>query len=162
MDRQDVVLEKYKTRVELVEKKAKAKEIDVMTEYFGNYLSELDFIEYFVINRWLKYYLKLAIEVEPESKWVLQMKELNELNDEQLLRAKEYLIEDLYDDKLRVNGQRLVGKCPFHEEKTPSFVIFRNTNLFYCFGCHKHGDVIDFYMLKNKTDSLREAITALA
>jgi hypothetical protein len=38
---------------------------------------------------------------------------------------------------------RLIGLCPFHNEKTPSFVIFPEGR-FYCFGCKEHGDAIDF------------------
>lgn len=37
--------------------------------------------------------------------------------------------------------------CPFHSEKTPSFVIFPNNKGFHCFGCGKHGqNAIDFVM----------------
>jgi DNA primase len=38
---------------------------------------------------------------------------------------------------------RLIGLCPFHNEKTPSFVIYPEGR-FYCFGCKEHGDAIDF------------------
>ena len=41
-------------------------------------------------------------------------------------------------------GQRWVGLCPFHAEKTPSFSINATENLFFCFGCQKSGDVITF------------------
>jgi len=36
------------------------------------------------------------------------------------------------------------GRCPFHHEKTPSFTVSPNKNIFYCFGCHATGDVINF------------------
>ncbi|WP_266367536.1 CHC2 zinc finger domain-containing protein [Tellurirhabdus rosea] len=35
--------------------------------------------------------------------------------------------------------------CPFHEEKTPSLVLYPQTNTYHCFGCGRHGDVIHFY-----------------
>ncbi|GAB3313853.1 hypothetical protein GCM10027299_01290 [Larkinella ripae] len=35
--------------------------------------------------------------------------------------------------------------CPFHSEKTPSLVIYPQNNSYHCFGCGKHGDVINFY-----------------
>ncbi|HEV7348717.1 CHC2 zinc finger domain-containing protein [Telluribacter sp.] len=35
--------------------------------------------------------------------------------------------------------------CPFHEEKTPSLVLYPQTNTYYCFGCGKRGDVVHFY-----------------
>ena len=41
-------------------------------------------------------------------------------------------------------GSRFTGRCPFHEERTPSFSVNRGDKLFYCFGCGKGGDVITF------------------
>ncbi len=41
---------------------------------------------------------------------------------------------------------RLVGLCPFHQEKTPSFNVHRDKQFFYCFGCQKGGDVFRFVM----------------
>jgi DNA primase len=46
--------------------------------------------------------------------------------------------------QLRKQGGRLVGRCPFHEERTPSFSVNPSEGLFYCFGCHKGGDMITF------------------
>jgi DNA primase len=46
--------------------------------------------------------------------------------------------------QLRKSGGRLVGRCPFHEERTPSFSVNPAQGLFYCFGCHKGGDMITF------------------
>jgi DNA primase len=45
---------------------------------------------------------------------------------------------------LKKVGQRYVGLCPFHAEKTPSFSINAQEGLFYCFGCQAKGDVITF------------------
>jgi DNA primase len=45
---------------------------------------------------------------------------------------------------LRRQGARLVGRCPFHEERTPSFSVNPSQGFYYCFGCHKGGDVITF------------------
>src|SRR5207248_11659450 len=41
-------------------------------------------------------------------------------------------------------GQRYVGLCPFHAEKTPSFSVNAEEGLYYCFGCQAKGDVITF------------------
>lgn len=41
-------------------------------------------------------------------------------------------------------GQNLFGLCPFHSEKTSSFSVSRQKNIFYCFGCHKGGNSIEF------------------
>ncbi len=42
--------------------------------------------------------------------------------------------------------------CPFHHEKTPSFTVDEASNMYYCFGCHKGGDLINFVMEIDHTD----------
>ena len=51
----------------------------------------------------------------------------------------------------RASGSRYTGRCPFHEEKTPSFSVNPVDKLYYCFGCGKGGDVISFV---RETESL--------
>jgi DNA primase len=46
--------------------------------------------------------------------------------------------------QLRKVGARWTGRCPFHEERTPSFSVNAADKLFYCFGCGKKGDLITF------------------
>jgi DNA primase len=46
--------------------------------------------------------------------------------------------------QLRKVGARWTGRCPFHEERTPSFSVEAAEKLFYCHGCHKGGDLISF------------------
>jgi len=57
-------------------------------------------------------------------------------------------IEDLVKDyvQLKRAGRNLKGLCPFHEEKTPSFMVSPDKGIAYCFGCHKGGDIFKFYM----------------
>jgi len=75
------------------------------------------------------------------------------INRQQTLeRARLFPIEQLYQCSLRDSGSRLVGLCPFHEEKTPSFYIFTDSNTYHCFGCSAHGDSINFYMRVNQCD----------
>ena len=62
---------------------------------------------------------------------------------------------------LSPKGGRLWGCCPFHSEKTASFNVRRDKQMYYCFGCHKGGDVIKFLMEIEKFTFL-EAVTALA
>ncbi len=45
---------------------------------------------------------------------------------------------------LRKSGARLVGRCPFHDERTPSFSVNPVDKLYHCHGCHKGGDMIGF------------------
>ena len=62
---------------------------------------------------------------------------------------------------LKRAGGNLVGRCPFHSERTPSFTVFPSTSSYYCFGCGAGGDVVTFVM---QTENLeyREAIEFLA
>ena len=48
--------------------------------------------------------------------------------------------------QLKKTGSSTVGLCPFHSERTPSFHVSGRKQMFYCFGCHKGGDVITFIM----------------
>jgi DNA primase len=61
---------------------------------------------------------------------------------------------------LRQVGQQYRGRCPFHEDHNPSFVVFPATQTFHCFGCQLHGDVIDFVQRKEGL-SFREALLHL-
>src|SRR3989442_12929060 len=45
---------------------------------------------------------------------------------------------------LRKTGGRYLGRCPFHEERTPSFSVNAADKLYYCFGCGAKGDLITF------------------
>lgn len=45
---------------------------------------------------------------------------------------------------LRPTGRRFMGRCPFHSDDRPSFVVYPDTRSYYCFGCGSSGDVIDF------------------
>jgi DNA primase len=63
--------------------------------------------------------------------------------------------------QLRKTGARYVGRCPFHEERTPSFSVNAADKLFYCFGCGKGGDVITFVRETEQLD-FAEAVEWLA
>lgn len=60
-----------------------------------------------------------------------------------------------------VGVDRFVGICPFHSEKTGSFHVNGQTNLFYCFGCGKGGDIFSFYCHMNRCDK-KKALQDLA
>ncbi len=61
------------------------------------------------------------------------------------VRAASDLV-DVVSDRVRLKkqGRRFVGLCPFHNEKTPSFSVDADQNLYYCFGCRRGGDVFKF------------------
>ena len=63
--------------------------------------------------------------------------------------------------QLTPRGNSFIGKCPFHNEKTPSFNVSDEKGLFHCFGCKVGGNAITFLM-KYKNLSFREAINELS
>lgn len=62
---------------------------------------------------------------------------------------------------LKKRGKDYIGLCPFHNEKTPSFNVIPNKNMFYCFGCGAGGSAITFLMKYNNC-TFREALQDLA
>lgn len=62
---------------------------------------------------------------------------------------------------LKRSGSNLFGLCPFHGEKTPSFSVAPDKGIYYCFGCHKGGGVINFEM-EIEGLSYPDAVRALA
>lgn len=63
--------------------------------------------------------------------------------------------------RLRKRGRTWEGLCPFHEEKTPSFSVDGEKGLYYCFGCHRGGDVFKFVMEIERLE-FPEAVERLA
>jgi DNA primase len=63
--------------------------------------------------------------------------------------------------QLKKTGKNYMGLCPFHKEKTPSFSVEPSKQLFYCFGCAKGGNVVNFIQLIENL-SFRESIEFLA
>ncbi len=62
---------------------------------------------------------------------------------------------------LKRRGKNLVGLCPFHNEKTPSFTVYPETQSYYCFGCGAGGDVVTFVRNIENLDYI-EAVKLLA
>jgi DNA primase len=72
-------------------------------------------------------------------------------------------IVDLIGSKvqLRQAGRSFKGLCPFHQEKTPSFVVYPENQSYHCFGCGKGGDIFTFVMDTENLD-FRDALKQLA
>jgi hypothetical protein len=68
------------------------------------------------------------------------------IDAELIQAAKDVPIESIFDQQFRQTGNKLVGICPFHEEKTASFFIYKDTNRCYCFSCKAGYNTIDGYM----------------
>ena len=62
---------------------------------------------------------------------------------------------------LKRAGSAYKGLCPFHTEKTPSFIVTPDRESWHCFGCGKGGDAFTFLMERDGVD-FREALTRLA
>ena len=78
------------------------------------------------------------------------------------IKDKLDIIEIISDRvKLRKSGNRWLGLCPFHNEKTPSFSVSQEQQFYHCFGCGKGGDIFTFVM---QTEGLNfsEALELLA
>lgn len=65
------------------------------------------------------------------------------------------------DIKLKNSGRNYFGLCPFHHEKTPSFSVSQDKQIYKCFGCGEAGNVVT-YVMKTKNIAFPEAIKVLA
>ncbi|ACQ53706.1 DNA primase [Clostridium botulinum] len=65
------------------------------------------------------------------------------------------------DIKLKNSGRNYFGLCPFHHEKTPSFSVSQDKQIYKCFGCGEAGNVVT-YVMKTKNVAFPEAIKILA
>ena len=72
-------------------------------------------------------------------------------------------IADIIGERVRLRpaSRGYSGLCPFHDERTPSFHVYTDTQSYYCFGCHEAGDVFTFLM-KTENMNFREALETLA
>ncbi|MDP4011961.1 MAG: CHC2 zinc finger domain-containing protein [Candidatus Roizmanbacteria bacterium] len=94
--------------------------------------------------------LKIPQE-RPEAKHLVKsMSRKQKKFNEQLEIARGVDLESVVEQYVglrRSSEYRMVGLCPFHSEKTPSFFVYTDDNHYYCFGCCKYGDVIKFIRL---------------
>ncbi len=83
-------------------------------------------------------------------------------NNVQIIKNRLDIVEIIGDKvKLRRAGRNFIGLCPFHNEKTPSFIVSPEKQNYHCFGCGKGGDIFTFVM---ETDGLdfHQALEVLA
>lgn len=85
--------------------------------------------------------------------------------DEQNIREIEARLDivEIISESVQLNrrGNNYWGLCPFHPEKTPSFSVNRNKQMYYCFGCHAGGNIFSYVMKKEGLD-FKEALELLA
>jgi len=86
-------------------------------------------------------------------------------DDEQNIREIESRIDivELISETVQLSrkGNNYWGLCPFHQEKTPSFSVNRDKQMYYCFGCHAGGNVFSYIMKKDGLE-FKEALEILA
>ena len=83
--------------------------------------------------------------------------------DDTIIRIKKVadIVDIISDDVvLKQSGRNYLGLCPFHTEKTPSFTISPEKQIFYCFGCHTGGNVFS-YVMQREGFSFPEAVRYL-
>src|SRR3990170_6348736 len=78
------------------------------------------------------------------------------------IRERASIVEVISDHlTLKKMGRNYLGLCPFHSEKTPSFTVNEEKQIFHCFGCGAGGNAITFLM-KAGGMSFPDAVTELA
>ncbi len=88
----------------------------------------------------------------------------NYLKDDTVETIRQHIeITELIGEYIRLEkkGRNHVGLCPFHQEKTPSFTVSSEKQIFYCFGCGVGGDIFKFVMLSEGL-TFPEAVRRLA
>lgn len=72
------------------------------------------------------------------------------ISESVIQKVRNLAIEEVLQSyvKLSRKGSTLMGLCPFHAERTGSFVVSPHKNLFHCFSCNRGGDTITFIMEK--------------
>lgn len=76
-------------------------------------------------------------------------------------RAKEYPLEALLPELKPAGSKKMKCSCPFHEDRTPSFIVYLESNSFYCFSCQVGGNPIDF-VIKSEGLEFIEAVRRLS
>lgn len=137
---------KNRIRADLIEVKDKGEMPQLIREVFIEMTLAKTAVRLENEISWLKRYLANFIEDKPE------------IGEAEIEMATKVPLEDLIPD-LKLKSGKLVRCCPFHEEKTPSFTVFK-TNTYYCFGCGENGNPIN-YVRKTQNLGFIEAIKYL-
>ena len=73
------------------------------------------------------------------------------------IRAAANIVDIISESvQLRKRGKNFLGLCPFHTEKTPSFTVSEEKQIYHCFGCHSGGNVFKFLMDYKKISTHKE------
>jgi len=105
-----------------------------------------------------KAYVRRTVQMDYRLIFVLVIKQ-NSIEQIISTAKVEEVIEDFVTLKRR--GVNMIGNCPFHDEKTPSFTVSPAKNIYKCFGCGKAGDPVRF-MMDHESMTYPEALRYLA
>lgn len=105
----------------------------------------------------LKYYVKLYFKKEIYKKCRIIKRLMKKISKEVILQISEEILEKIKEQndivdvisesvRLKRSGRNFSGLCPFHNEKTPSFSVSQDKQIYKCFGCGEVGNVITFVM----------------
>jgi len=108
-----------------------------------------------VVIFWIRYWTTLLRKAEKTYEI-----SSNSITDRDIEEASQKPFLDVFDGELIPRGNRMVGICSFHEERTPSFTVFVDNNHAKCFGCDWTGDPID-YIQKHYDLSFVDAVRQL-
>jgi hypothetical protein len=84
-----------------------------------------------------------------------------QITPELIQQALAVPIQSLFQQPFRKSGRNLIGLCPLHQEKHPSFFIYPDTNTCWCYGCNQGGNIINLIRLMHGY-SFKEAVHFLA
>ena len=131
-------------------------------DYFKYFhlLQNLCAIRHFIVDMHIVFLRNNSFTNQKILSYFCKMAERNEIKEE--IKRVANIVEIVGEYvPLKQRGRNFLGLCPFHEEKTPSFTVFPETNIYKCFGCGKSGDAFSF-MMEYHGMGFREAMKTLA
>jgi len=144
IDEYEDEIQKKTTEIKLVLKNIDSSEADPLSKWFAEKVLEVFILpELTELEKRVFRLKRFQFIFKPKKKYKNLIR-----SEEKLEIARKYPIEELARSKLELKevGGKFVSLCPFHNEKTPSFYIYPDSNRFYCFGCQEKGDVISLTM----------------
>jgi hypothetical protein len=137
----DELLYRREEVYQATKKKAeRIRDLDKTSKMFHTALLAEEYREVLVIDKWIKYWFFIQRIIEKRPEPLID----TGITDLQIAQAKAVPFELHFPTKLKKNRKYLIGLCPIHLEKTPSFTIYLESNTGHCFGCSWSGDIIEF------------------
>jgi len=117
-----------------------------------------------LIKEWTLPHLRLInghiVRLDRLQSLMLNIPRRRQVSDADITEAREVPVGTIVEVSLKQSGHRYVGHCPLHDDSSPSFHVYPDTNSWYCFGCKRGGDTIAFIRLRDGL-SFRDAVDYL-